>query len=81
MLSLTSTPGSEAQYSPLPVKLYAIGTGFTVTVAFPVIVSSQKVVVFVAITKYVPAGCVPKHIWEPFPDTADPTFVPFDNSW
>ena len=77
LLKQTWTPATLLQYDAVPVTLYLIGTGFTVTVAFPVIVSSQKVVVFVAITKYVPAWCIPKHIWEPVPATGDPIFVPF----
>ena len=46
----TTTPVPPTQYPQLPVTVNAVGSGFTVTMAEPVMLLEQLVVVFIAVT-------------------------------
>jgi hypothetical protein len=59
----------------------AVGLGFTVTTALPLMVAEQLVAATVATTVYDPAAVLfPKLIADPVPATAEPLFTLFSRN-
>ena len=69
-------PPPPSQMVPPPVTVYAIGNGLTTTVALPLILLPQLVLVLTAATVYVPAPVIrPKSRPELAPNNGLPTAV------